>query len=288
MTQRTPPPHGRPPADPSALGGLSASLLDAERAIPPAPSGALERVLSRVEATIAAPPVAAAATHGALWIKVAVAALVVSGAVGIFVATRDDAAAPASVASVAAPSSSTAIAPSPATPPPPSPGVLPATPPALPAPSDLRPAPTAPANPIVEETGTVTEATALNAAPNKDVAIPNPTIVQETETIPPATAPSGTEPTHPVRPSADPVAERALLDQAQAALRAKRLPDLFAAVNLHAERFPRGALTEEREALRIRGLVEAGDRDAAKARADRFRRRYPQSLYASSLDALGL
>jgi len=59
----------------------------------------------------------------------------------------------------------------------------------------------------------------------------------------------------------------------------------FAAVDEHFVRFPNGALSEEREALRIQALV-AADRDPeARAAFGAFRRTYPQSLVAPALAA---
>jgi len=50
------------------------------------------------------------------------------------------------------------------------------------------------------------------------------------------------------------------------------------ALGEHARRFPHGLLEEEREALWIRALVARGDTDAARARAEEFRTRFPGSI----------
>jgi hypothetical protein len=52
----------------------------------------------------------------------------------------------------------------------------------------------------------------------------------------------------------------------------------IAALEQHARSFPTGQLEEEREALWIQALVAAGDGAQARARADRFRRRFPGSI----------
>jgi outer membrane protein assembly factor BamD (BamD/ComL family) len=47
----------------------------------------------------------------------------------------------------------------------------------------------------------------------------------------------------------------------------------------HAREFADGELVEEREALAVKALASRGDSDAARARARRFRRQFPQSIY---------
>lgn len=46
----------------------------------------------------------------------------------------------------------------------------------------------------------------------------------------------------------------------------------------HARRFPRGCLAEERDALRVRALVDAGQPQAARRAAAAFTQRYPHSV----------
>ena len=52
-----------------------------------------------------------------------------------------------------------------------------------------------------------------------------------------------------------------------------------------SRRFPSGHLAEEREVLWIQALA-AGDADAARVRADAFRRAYPRSIFRPAVDAL--
>jgi hypothetical protein len=79
-------------------------------------------------------------------------------------------------------------------------------------------------------------------------------------------------------------AERALLDRARAAFAAGDPAATLAAVNAHAKRFPNGRLEEEREALAVKALVGAGRYDEAKARAARFRTRFPASFLSLTVD----
>jgi hypothetical protein len=59
----------------------------------------------------------------------------------------------------------------------------------------------------------------------------------------------------------------------------------IAALEQHARRFPAGQLEEEREALWIQALAAAGAADEARARADRFRRRFPDSIQRDAVAA---
>jgi hypothetical protein len=82
-------------------------------------------------------------------------------------------------------------------------------------------------------------------------------------------------------------AEAAMLERARGAL-ASGDPSAAAAMLREAERkFPRGFLLEEREALWIRALASGGQREAARARAAAFTRRFPASIQAGAIaDAL--
>jgi hypothetical protein len=50
--------------------------------------------------------------------------------------------------------------------------------------------------------------------------------------------------------------------------------------------FPRGALAQEREALTVRGLVESGQKEAARQRGEAFLRTFPRSPHAAEVRAL--
>jgi hypothetical protein len=88
----------------------------------------------------------------------------------------------------------------------------------------------------------------------------------------------------PTAPRPEPTAvgtleeERRLLEPARAALARGLSSEALAAVTAHAQRFPHGELSEDREALWIQALVQSGDRDAAAARAEAFKRDYAGSL----------
>ena len=75
-------------------------------------------------------------------------------------------------------------------------------------------------------------------------------------------------------------AERNLLEIARAALVRGQAEGALGALARHEATFPRGELTEEREGLFVQALVAARRYDEARARAARFARRYPRSLFA--------
>jgi hypothetical protein len=80
-------------------------------------------------------------------------------------------------------------------------------------------------------------------------------------------------------------AESALLDRARSALARGDAEAALSAITEHARSFPRGQLGEAREALAVQALVEAGRAGEARARAERFRARFPDSSYAPVVEA---
>jgi len=78
--------------------------------------------------------------------------------------------------------------------------------------------------------------------------------------------------------------ERRLLDEARQALARGEPQAGLAPLDRHAKRFPKGVLTEEREALAVRLLAALGQNDAATARAENFHRRFPNSLFTPAVD----
>ncbi len=80
--------------------------------------------------------------------------------------------------------------------------------------------------------------------------------------------------------------EWTLVERARIALRSGHAPEAIDLLEAHAERHPRGALTEERERLAIEALVASGRVDDARRRADDFRRRHPGSLHQREIDRL--
>lgn len=135
-------------------------------------------------------------------------------------------------------------------------------------------------------------ATAVAPAPTMPAAAPDAGSVDfralpvaPSPTVSPAPAPTASNGASP--PVGDVLAqEQALVDTARAALARGRAIDALRAADEHAARFPAGKLAEERENLAIQALAFAGRRDEAQARAGRFHKRYPGSLYGGALDHL--
>ncbi len=80
-------------------------------------------------------------------------------------------------------------------------------------------------------------------------------------------------------------AERALLDEARAALGAGDAGRALALLANHEHRFAQAQLVEEREALTVVALVNAGRYGEARAQADRFRAKRPLSLFLPTINA---
>jgi hypothetical protein len=80
-------------------------------------------------------------------------------------------------------------------------------------------------------------------------------------------------------------AERALLDQARAALTSGDGAKALSIAEEHRHRFPSAQLAEEREAIAIQALVATGRYDEARARAARFREAAPNSLFLPAIEA---
>lgn len=79
--------------------------------------------------------------------------------------------------------------------------------------------------------------------------------------------------------------ERALIERARMASARGDNASALAALDRHAQDFPRGRLTEEREALAIQALVQAGRLEEARGRAARFRTRFPSSVFLAAISA---
>jgi hypothetical protein len=102
----------------------------------------------------------------------------------------------------------------------------------------------------------------------------------------PQVAPASARPSAVLAPASDLAEEQSLVDRARAALARGRAADAVAATDEHARRFPRGRLAEEREVIGIQALLASGNRSAAEARADRFRKTFPKSVFLPSLDRI--
>lgn len=79
-------------------------------------------------------------------------------------------------------------------------------------------------------------------------------------------------------------AERALIESGRARLARGDATGALAMLDEHARRFPNARLSEEREALAIQALVNAGRHDEAKARAAAFRTKWSTSVYLPAVD----
>jgi TolA-binding protein len=151
--------------------------------------------------------------------------------------------------------------------------------------------------------GTVRTANAPVTLPVERVPAPSEPPVTTASTAPPATsvlAPAPSASAAPVlvassralssadRPGhdLDLARERAALEVARTAIGRGQSASALQALAQHAREFPRGQLGEEREALWIQALLGSGQAAEARARAARFRARYPKSMMIPVLDAL--
>ena len=82
-------------------------------------------------------------------------------------------------------------------------------------------------------------------------------------------------------------AERAVLDVARTALGRGDPAHALASTDEHARRFPRGALSEEREAIAVQALAQSGRADEARSRALRFKKDHPESILLPAVLAAG-
>lgn len=80
-------------------------------------------------------------------------------------------------------------------------------------------------------------------------------------------------------------AERRLLDVARADLAQAEPERALARLGVHQVRYPRGFLSEERDAMAVQALVKLGRYDEARARASAFRERAPNSLFRSTVES---
>jgi len=125
----------------------------------------------------------------------------------------------------------------------------------------------------------------VTAAPHDAAAAP---LVSSAVAIPVPTSEASAAPAaSEARPRATPASQ--LLEESQAVLEARaalRGGDAARCLRLldqARERFPRGALGQEREALAIEALSRSGQSTAARRRAQAFLQRYPQSPYSADV-----
>jgi hypothetical protein len=101
----------------------------------------------------------------------------------------------------------------------------------------------------------------------------------EAPEVPAAAAPSARPPRSTL------MEERLLLDQARRQLASDEPARALVFLDQHAQRFARGELSEEREAMRINVLVQLGRKDEAKAGGEAFAARFPNSIMGTSVRA---
>jgi hypothetical protein len=116
-------------------------------------------------------------------------------------------------------------------------------------------------------------------------AVPPASSEASLERAPPAL--QGTPPAAPANAESGSTlaAERQLLDVARRAVTAENGAAALAAVTEHERRYPNGLLVQEREVMAVRALALLGRSDEARARADRFRSRFPSSLLLPALES---
>jgi hypothetical protein len=117
-------------------------------------------------------------------------------------------------------------------------------------------------------------------APSEDTrpVLPSPSVVEPEA---PLANPSSSAPSRDVALAA----ERAILDIARTALGRGDGVHALEATNRHAREFPRGQMTEEREAIAVQALAKLGRKEEAAARGARFKERYPGSVLTPVIDA---
>ena len=112
-----------------------------------------------------------------------------------------------------------------------------------------------------------------------------PAVEAAVETVSPVGAPSANHDSSPVE------SKSALREESLAVLeirRTLRAGDASGALRLleqARQRFPHGALSQEREALNIEALAKSGAHDAAARQADAFLRAHPKSPYAADVQS---
>jgi len=91
----------------------------------------------------------------------------------------------------------------------------------------------------------------------------------------------------PAPSKADSLADQvAALDRARAALRSGDFASAVRLVDRYEAEYPRGAFTQEAEAVRVDALFRSGNRAAAESAARRFLAAYPSSPHAPRMRAL--
>ena len=133
---------------------------------------------------------------------------------------------------------------------------------------------------VVEKDRPIASVVASAPAPRPSASIPSiPVDTLPTVTTTAASAPS----TAPLSDTF--VVERKLLDGARVALASGDTAQSLAKIDEHARTYPRGRFVEEREALRVRALADAGRKVEARAAAERFEATWPNSVILPAVKA---
>jgi hypothetical protein len=116
-------------------------------------------------------------------------------------------------------------------------------------------------------------------------ALPRPVVPSTPVKVPVVdAAPVESKPLTPEERAQRLAGERTVLDEARAAVARGDGGAALIALEAHRDRYPEGSLVEEREALTVLALVKVGRVDDAKSKADRFRARWPRSLFLPAID----
>lgn len=112
---------------------------------------------------------------------------------------------------------------------------------------------------------------------------PEPVVVAPVPAPVPAQRPAvkRVEPAPPPAPTVDEE-----LELLQTAMAAPSPAESLALVEQHIARFPDSGLAQEREVLAVKALMKADRVDEAKARAERFKRRWPTSPHLLRVESL--
>ena len=236
--------HGLP-----TLSDAARALVEQSAAIPSAPAGAKGRVLERLEGMMGPPGGGGGAPRGEGPSAAAAHSLPVAASWVRLAPLAASFVVGAMVGGAAMRAWSPA---------PPAPVAVQALPP-LPVPASIA----APAAAVASE------------PPIEPVVSPTPAAVRSARAVPLAVSSAS--------PHSQLAAERLMLDAARAAVEREDGASALAAASEHERRFPAGILVQEREVLAVRALLLLGRSGEARARADRFRRRFPDSVLLPAL-----
>ncbi len=126
----------------------------------------------------------------------------------------------------------------------------------------------------------------VDRAPPPSATLVTPIVVASAAPITSTSATGTISASAPVQQRPDNISEeRALLDTARTALGRSDGASALDGVKKHEQRFPKGQLTEEREAIAVQALVALHRGDEARARGERFKRTYPNSVLAPAVNA---